>query len=244
MDNSIYSLTSGLIGEFHKMNVTSNNIANANTSGYKEDKVIFSQRLTKCKDNEVCAMPYDLFTITDFTNGSAHSTGNRLDFMISGEGFFMIDTPNGIMYTKQGNFSLNSEGVLVTSQGYPVLSADLSHITIEQEYNILKVHTDGNIYAKLSPDSPFDLKGKIGIGKVDNLNSLRKTEHNMFASDTQANVIPGKILQGTLEQSNANPVLHMRDLVEIQERTKSQLNNINDTYSISRRAYEIMSKSN
>ncbi|MBU1340926.1 MAG: flagellar hook-basal body protein, partial [Proteobacteria bacterium] len=91
-----------------KLETVSNNLANADTAGFKKDTVSFD-KVFKAQLNK------------DFSQGVIQTTGNPLDFAISGEGFFKIETPEGIKYTRNGNFSLDSNGVLVDQNGNPVM---------------------------------------------------------------------------------------------------------------------------
>ena len=116
-------------------------MANVNTVGFKEDRVfripatpwgggeeISSDSLTENPLNDSASPP--VCTFTNFEQGHMKGTGNALDIALDGEGFFSIQTPEGIQYTRKGNFVLNSNGTLVTQGGYPVLGKGGSEILI------------------------------------------------------------------------------------------------------------------
>lgn len=98
----------GGLRQERKLESVSNNLANAETIGFKKDTISFDLKF-KAQVNK------------DFSQGSFQTTGNALDVALSGEGFFKIETPEGIRYTRNGNFSLDINGVLVDQNGNPVL---------------------------------------------------------------------------------------------------------------------------
>jgi len=98
----------GGLRQERKLESVSNNLANAETIGFKKDTISFDAKF-KAQVNK------------DFSQGSLQTTGNALDVALSGEGFFKIETPEGIRYTRNGNFSLDINGVLVDQNGNPVL---------------------------------------------------------------------------------------------------------------------------
>jgi len=98
----------GGLRQERKLESVSNNLANAETIGFKKDTISFDLKF-KAQVNK------------DFSQGSLQTTGNALDVALSGEGFFKIETPEGIRYTRNGNFSLDINGVLVDQNGNPVL---------------------------------------------------------------------------------------------------------------------------
>lgn len=133
---------SGALAQQKKVEIIANNVANANTPGYKRDEIIFEEYLTALNKGDGIRIPQkewspgDFYqthgveksqvkiagTYTDFANGQLKSTGNPFDIALNGSGFFEILTPNGIRYTRRGTFTTSSEGKLVTPQGDPVLS--------------------------------------------------------------------------------------------------------------------------
>lgn len=144
---------SGAIAQQRKVDTIANNIANANTPGFKKDKLVFKEYLTaldKGIDNIDLPKkewkPDDFYhsqggekalvkvdgSYTDFTQGQLTPTGNPLDVAIYGKGFFEVLTPNGVRYTRRGSLSISQEGKLVTDQGFPVLSA-LSKAQLESQ---------------------------------------------------------------------------------------------------------------
>ena len=145
MDKGIYTALSGGIAKSHDLELISNNLANANTPGYKRDSATFNEYLTEVRrfDN-VGGLQREIDqaalttgrpggdksyvemdgVYTDWRQGGMQKTGGRLDFAIQGKGFFEVLTPSGPRFTRAGNFQVNNNGVLVNASGHPVLSRD------------------------------------------------------------------------------------------------------------------------
>ncbi len=142
MDKGIYTALSGGIAKGHELELVANNLANANTPGFRRDIGTFNEYMTELRrqdtveglQREITAAT--LFdgrpagdksfvemdaTYTSHNQGTVYSTGRALDLAIEGKGFLEVLTPSGIRYTRQGNLSLSENGTLVTSNGFPVL---------------------------------------------------------------------------------------------------------------------------
>lgn len=242
MDNSIYALASAANADAHKMKVVSNNVANANTGGYKGDSVLFTQYVHDDAKNKTNVMPQDKATLTDFSQGSLRATNAKLDFAIDGNGFFMVQTDSGTRYTRYGSFLVNANGELITQQGHRVLSDGENPILIKNTDAILSLSADGMLYAKMD-GGEFEERGRLGISNFNNLASLRKEEGGLFHStDTAYIVEKPRILQGMIEESNTNTMKEMQNLIEIQRQFENQNTLIKNAYELNSRAYSIMSK--
>ena len=110
MISGIYNLIDGSMTQQLRFETIANNMANSNTNGFKKDIISFSEALETQSNSS-----------TDFSQGSTRYTGNELDVALNSEGFFKIETPNGIRYTRNGAFSVNAEGFLVTGNRDTVL---------------------------------------------------------------------------------------------------------------------------
>src|SRR5579871_5420968 len=122
MDTGIYVALSRELGIFHDMEVTANDLANINTSGYQNEGLLFSDYLTQgnFQENKV-AFANTVSTYHNPTTGTIQITEGVLDAAIEGPGFYVVQTPLGPRYTRNGNFKTDPLGTLVTSEGYPVL---------------------------------------------------------------------------------------------------------------------------
>ncbi len=203
-----------------RLNVSANNLANVDTPGFKRDRLTFREVLMR-KFPRGWRTFKEVTVKTDFQQGPIKFTGNPFDVAIAGEGFFKVQTPEGVAYTRAGNFRLDSSRRLVTAQGYPVLAngapvivdpglAKGGVITLENQRFL--VHDDGTI----SIDGTEI--GRLDIVTFEDLSALEKRGETLFVAD-EAREIPvdtPDLRQGHLEDSNANPLEEMVALIEIQ----------------------------
>ncbi len=239
MQNGFYQATGAMVTQFNRLNVITNNLANANTIGYNRDDVVIAdfERIFKetrdvlpLENNTKDAAKFLNRTIdrvpniddvyTDFSAGAMKSTGNKLDVAITREdAFLLVDTPNGVRLTKNGALSLDSEGFIVTKQGYRVLPTNYAALPenrrgIEIPQNVqLTITPDGNVYGDdvelgqffiAQPREPRNLQ-KEG----DNLYELPDFDDEITRLDAS-----GALRQGFVQTSNVNPVTEMVNLIE------------------------------
>ena len=246
MDNTIYNLTAAQVGNFENTAVISNNVANANTQGYKADTMMFSQYLTK-DINDENTMPNDISTVVDSKEGALKITGRQLDFALSGDVFFTVQTPLGVRYTRNGIFSLNNQYQLVTSEGYNVLTQGGDVITFSDTDNDIMAIADGGLLARENGSANYQERGKLGIATFDDLKMLRKAGDNNFTvEDGIVPQIPNsssyKVIQGAIEESNVVPITEITKLIEIQRRTENASSMISGVYGVHKEAYRTIAK--
>ncbi len=221
MSGSIYAATSGAEVQRIRVAMLSNNLANINTTGYKSDDAIFrigdgEKKPDASGDEDAAAHPellrlpiIPLTARTDFTQGPLEPTGNPLDLAIQGKGFFSIQTDDGIRYTRNGSFTINTDGILTTQDGQTVMGEG-GPITIEG--GEVLVDGTGNVVVD------DQITDKIRIVEISDRSALRKEGASLFVLDeTQASEEPvadADLHQGFLEGSNANAVKIMTDLIE------------------------------
>ena len=234
MWRGVYIAASGMITEERRTSVIANNLANANTTGYKRDRAIDAEfepmlirrieddvpiKVTDFKGFSLDRRPpavgtlglgsYTAEVATDHTQGNLMTTGNPLDVAIEGEGYFMIDTPDGVRYTRNGNFYRSAAGDLVTSQGQLVLSQQGRPINIPNGVVDIVVTPEGGIYAGGAQ------LGTLGFVQFDNRRAVLKQGDSLYYAQEGADPQPatGTIQQGVLERSNANVVNEMVELI-------------------------------
>lgn len=244
MQSGYYSATGGMVTQFNRLDVISNNLANLNTNGYKRDDVAIGdfQRILKGERDE---LPIDNHTkeaaqywnramdkvpliseqYTDKTIGTFIQTGNPLDLALKNENaFFAIQTPNGVRYTRDGSFNLDSEGNIVTKEGFKVLSRDW----IDHQGGVVlngtlepTISPSGSVYVK-TPEGEIAPLGAIGVVSFSNPKMLQKVGGNLYEyvgkeidKDREAYQNNSDVLrQGFIEKSNVNAVLEMTNLIE------------------------------
>ena len=222
MDNTKYVALSRQMALWKQMDVVSNNMANMNTSGYKQDEAVFSSYLHQTKEGSnikgLAAKPLyftqDYATYSNFSEGMLAETGNTLDVAIKGDAFFAIQTEGGERYTRKGNFTLDADGMLVTSEGDPVLSDSNEPFFIAPGEKEISIMENGEIYTENG------LIGKMKIVSFADNQKLLKVANTMFENVDGNNMIIGedniKVMQGKLEKSNVNSVEEMTKLVNLQ----------------------------
>jgi flagellar basal body rod protein FlgG len=200
------------------LDVTANNLANVSTNGYKADALVFSdtlQRQLNSGDGSGAIIgtlgsgPSYVGEVTDFSLGNMTATGNPLDVALTGEqGMFAVQTPNGVQYTRDGSFRMDSNGALVTQDGYPVLDNNQNPITIGTQFapNSLIIGANGDISANGG-------RAIATLGVYDG--TFSKQGGNLWSStDAQAEAAPD-MRQGVVEGSNVNAIDAMVNMIKL-----------------------------
>ena len=242
MQTGYYSAAAGMVTQFNRLDTISNNLANVNTYGYKEDDLIVGDFMRLYKeardrlphDNNtkegaafinrtITRAPQVVDQYTDFSVGNLQKSDNPLDVSLTKEGlFFLVKTPQGIRLTRDGAFNLDEEGKLVTKEGYEVLGDDYFQskdpITIDQTSNSIKIDKNGQIYNNVPGALTMVQNKKLFIAQPQNLNTLKKEGDNLYKIDNIASLTDikgsGAIKQGFLERSNVNAVKMMTQMIE------------------------------
>ena len=221
MDNNSYVALSRAMGLRKKLDVIANNIANANTTGFKSDSLLFSSFMERAhsKSNaENTAFTQDIATIIDETQGALSQTGNPLDVAINGNGWFgymMEDGSNA--FGRDGRFNINSLGTLVNLSGNAVLDIGGGQINIAPEdIDGINISTDGTI-----SNAAGNILAQIGVFDVEDFQNLERIGGGMLkAQNNDVPLIPSqsvKIAQGFVEGSNVQSVVEITRLMDVQK---------------------------
>ncbi len=227
MVRGLYTAATGMNVQAKRLEVISNDLANTTTTGYKRDVAVvssFGDVLMSRLDDKQKNIPNEKTigtmthgakvdeVYTDFTQGSIIPTGEKADLAIQGKGFFAVQTPNGIAYTRDGNFSINETGMLVTKEGYPV-QGTTGNISLGEEF----LSTAGEIVV--------GKKGELTVNgeEIDTLrvvqfadeNAMSKLDDNLYTSAGPEAPFEGSLIQGYLESANVNPVTAMVDMITV-----------------------------
>ncbi|VAX30353.1 Flagellar basal-body rod protein FlgG [hydrothermal vent metagenome] len=245
MIRSLFIAATGMEAQKLNIDVIANNLANVNTTGYKRSRADFQELMyeeikapgavsadgTQLPSGIQVGLGVRPVAVQKiFEQGDFTPTGNPLDMVVEGEGFFQIVKPDGeIAYTRAGAFKLDSEGRIVTSEGYPMEP----EITIPSDTTQITISSDGSINATQPGSAVPTEVGQIEIARFPNPGGLKSIGKNLF-EETASSGVPttdnpgteglGTIQQGFIELSNVNIVDEMVQMI------------------VSQRAYEINSK--
>jgi len=219
MDNSLLVSLSQQLAAYRAMDVIANNLANASTPGFKREAAKFEEYISHVRPAEDQKGPQtlsfvkDAGVMRDLGQGELTATGSPYDFAINGKGFFTVQTPSGMRYTRDGHFSLNQDGVLVTSDGYPV-QGDGGAITVTPSDGQISVGPDGIISSILNGAS--NQIGKLQVVAFANDRAMVKQGANLYSTtQTATPVTDSTIAQNMLESSNVSPVIEISHMVEV-----------------------------
>jgi len=262
MQSGYYSSAAGMVTQFNRLDTIANNLANVNTVGFKEDNLVvgdFMRLYKEARDelpNEnhtedgaefinrtMTKAPQVVDAYTDHSIGNMQQTDNSMDFALSREGlFFLVKTPQGVRLTRDGSFTKDDEGKLITKSGYEVLPNDYfeagGNITFGEDENIIEVDKNGQMYKNI-PNSVKLVQGShMFIAQPDNVALLKKEGDNLYRYDGNTDLKSldetGAVLQGFVEKSNVNAVKMMTQMIETnrlvgmyQKAMDTQMNDMN-----------------
>ncbi len=239
MDNSIYVALSRQMTLFRDMDVTANNIANIDTTGYQTEKTMFTDYLVDDGNREDIAFAQDIATYHDLSQGRMNATGNDLDLAIMGDGYFTVETAAGERYTRAGNFQIDAAGVLVTVDGYPVLDDAGERIEFAPEARDIRVGENGSLVVN------GEEQAILGLVEFPNRQDLTRMHSTLFESDVPPVLANNsRILQGTLEKSNVEPVIELVRLTELSRSTGNTAQFIEVMYDLQRKSSNIWTEQN
>ena len=238
MVKGLYTAYTGMINQQNRMDVLTNNLANSATNGFKKEgstSQSFDEELAiKIKDTSAYGLPVALGDVslgvkvgecyTDYGQGSFRVTDNVYDMAIDGDGFFAISFTNkagetSVKYTRDGAFTVNREGYLMTKDGDFVLNQAAAQAGNPGQAGYIQVNpnlplvVDENGYYYQNDQ----LLGQIGLVDFADYNFLEKYGENMYdlAAGGQGQLSEAQITQGTLEMSNVNVVSEMVEMINI-----------------------------
>ncbi|MGY4689827.1 flagellar basal body rod protein FlgG [Salibacterium sp. K-3] len=225
---SMYSSISGMKNHQQMLDVTSNNIANVNTYGYKKGRATFKDMVSQQIQGATApdggmggsnpmqvGLGSQMGSIdTVQTQGSLQNTGRSLDLGISGDGFFRVEDGDGNeFYTRAGNFYLDEAGTMVNSDGYNVLDTGGNSITVPTDAQSFSIGANGDVNTTAA-DGTNDTEGTIDLANFANPGGLSKEGNNLYtdtvnSGDPQVGDGPGgngtgELVAGTLEMSNVD----------------------------------------
>ncbi len=235
MFSGVYDAAGAMVVQMNRVNNITNNIANANTVGFKKERIniktwsrIWGEANSKLPiepntkqaeifiNETVDSTPHMDRSYIDFSQGPFKHTGNNLDFAIEGKGFFLVLTKNGIKYTRDGQFTLKKDGTLIQrGTGYPVIGENYfrNGQLIKLNGNDSYIRNDGVVIVDKNRTD------KIAIMNFNNYKNLKKLPNHLFEpidKEQPITVTNYTLAKGYLEMSNIHIVKEMVNLIEAQ----------------------------
>ena len=209
MDAAGYTTLSRQSGLMREMQVVANNIANISTTGFRREGTVFAEHVYRMDDGPSLSMPHATGRAVDLSQAGLGMTGGAFDFAIQGEGFFLIETPQGNRLTRAGSFTPNEAGELVTPDGNRLLDAGGAPIFVPPG-SAVSMAEDGTLSAGGTP------LAQVGLWRPADPLSLRHQSGTLFEAGELEPVEDGRVFQGFLEESNVNPVSEIARMIEVQ----------------------------
>jgi flagellar basal-body rod protein FlgF len=210
MDAAVYATLTRQSGLMREMQVVANNIANLSTTGYRREGVVFAEHVARMDAGPSLSMAHATGRQIDQSQGGLTRTGGTFDFAIQGEGFFLIETPEGQRLTRAGAFTPNAEGELATPDGHRLLDQGGAPVVVPQGAQVAMA-SDGTLSAGGQPVS------RIGLWQPADPRDLAHRAGTMFAAEGGLEPAEGAtLLQGQLEESNVNPVSEIARMITVQ----------------------------
>lgn len=236
MENALYVSLSRQMVLQTQMDMVANNVANINTPGYREQSLLFKEYVEKPTGQ---VRPYSMVAdYGQFTNnapGTTQVTGAPLDVALQGPGFFTISTPNGLRYSRGGDFSMNAAGELITPSGDKVASAGGSPITIPAGTREIKIDERGTV------STENGIVGQLGIVEFGNTDQLVREGSGLYVAPGNAQPTPAtntRTMQGMLEGSNVQGVTEMTRMISILRDYQSLQKLIQNEHDLERTAIQ------
>ena len=197
------------------IDVVANNLANMNTTAFKGERMMFTDHLVRTgsgdhRVGDAIAFVRDLATVRDLADGKLEQTGGDLDLALVGEGYFVVSTPEGERYTRDGQLRLDQAGQLVTEDGLPVLTQSGAPLVFGPQDTRIGIARDGAVSSEMG-----DL-GRLRVVRFAHPERMQPVAGGLMASDEQPeDVAAPALMQGMLESSNVQPIVEMERLIDL-----------------------------
>jgi len=206
---------SRLVAAQRAMDITAQNVANADTPGFKAERVLFTDWLSRqggaasAAGEAPVAYVQDRATWRDQAEGSLTHTGNPFDLALAGDGYFTVATPNGTRLTRNGRFGLTPDGTLADMRGNAVLDASGQPIRLSPADTEVTIASDGTV------SSPNGQIGQIGVVQPSDPMRVTAEGDALFRADVPTTPVtsPG-VVEGEVEESNVQPVLEITRMMD------------------------------
>lgn len=214
MDNTTNIALSRLVAQQRAMDVTATNLANVSTPGYRAERMVFADWLVRepasaePPGGRIIAFTQTRATFRERAEGTLSHTGNPLDLALSGDGWFTVQTAQGTRLTRAGRFTLQKEGGITDEAGNPLLDVNARPMKLSAADTDLVVTADGTLR------SQNGVIGQIGVVVPTDVNRITAEGGRLFRADVPTTpVARPKMLQGTVEDSNVQPITEITRMI-------------------------------
>lgn len=215
------------------------NLANVNTTGFRAERMLFDQAMQKAGAAEPVAFVVDRASYLEERPGPVETTGRALDVAIDGDGWFTVETDDGVRYTRDGRFHRAEDGQLVTLAGHAVLDEQGAPVVLDQVSGSFSVGVDG----ELTVDGAA--LGRLGLIAFPDDQRLLREEGGLYRPEDERGGDPAtdiKVIQGALERSNVDPILEITRLIEASRAYETAARSGVDTHNLKRNAIQSLGR--
>ena len=199
-----------------QMDVVANNMANLNTTGFKAERLLFEEyKMPVARDrdfsstDQTLSYTNDWATVHDLSSGPLLDTGNPLDVALQGEGFMVVQTPQGERYTKAGGLAIGPDGTLMDPSGNPILGKG-GPIEFDPSETDVSISSDGTV------SSSACVKGTLRLVEFTDPQTVERYGNNLWTGGTPVPATATTVVQGSIEKSNVSGILEMSDMIRVQ----------------------------
>jgi flagellar basal-body rod protein FlgF len=228
-----------------QMDVIANNLANVATPSFKADRIMFAELVAgkapypaSGSTRSPLSFVSETGMLRDVSDGTMIQTGNSLDLAINGAGYFVVETPGGPRYTRQGDFRLDSDGRIVTSEGFALLDNNGRPIAVRPGESRIEISPQGTVTTESGEI------GRIRLVSFENEQGLRKLGSGLYETDQEPVPVAAgtDVRQGMVEGSNVKAVAEVTSMMEILRRYQSAQKMIDSEHELQRRAIDKLSR--
>ena len=239
METTAYVALSRQMVLRHRMDVIAHNVANADTTSFKAERMMLEPVIERAGGRDRIAYVQDFATIRDTGGGAMIATGDPFDLAIDGGGYFVVEGEAGVRYTRTGQFQLNDLGELVTAAGDQVLDDAGGPIVLPAGAREVAVSADGTI------STPDGILGRIDLVSFADEQAMRRVGGGLYETGQAPDPAPPgtRLAQGMLEGSNVQAVLEMTDMMGVSRAYQSTQKLIESHHEMQRRSIERMLES-
>jgi flagellar basal-body rod protein FlgF len=237
VQSGLYVAISSQVALERRLNTIADNVANANTAGFRATGVKFEDMVTGMGKNAMSFVSSGTNYLST-ASGPLTQTGNPLDFAVKGDAWFGVETPEGPVMTRDGRFTMTPEGMLVSIEGHPVLDAGGGQILLNPQAGVPTVGADGTIRQN------GELAGAIGLFEFEPGPDFRRHGNSGIIPNGDPVPIVDQpdvgVVQGYLEGSNVDPVLEITRLIQVQRAFENVSSLLRDSESSLRDALKTL----